>query len=704
MNESWRYLSAVIGGSMVLFASCSALRQPVGSHLNKIQKEAGRRNLVIAVPNFETTGEGMSASVESMIQDGEVELKRIREQDPVRLSFESTIRAIDDLNYRVQLMSNRIGWIKETHPLKAMREVAETMIARIEQWKIKVQYDEGVYKVVSGYQREKPKLVMEEKRLYEETLRDYRRAGFRLKSVERKKVEELRKELVVDEIRFGTNIRESISLLTFTKSELPGLSDAFLRSVRTGNDVYTLDANSRNHAVTILGQCQREETRKSLFVARSNVAREKNAVLMRKLLSLRAEIARRLGYKHWADYQIETKMMKSADRAKGFLKDLLIRLGPKFRAEMKKIQEMKARDTGDPQVKIYGWDLAYYDEQIYRNKYGVDTEALRVYFPMDNVLNGMFRIFETVFQLKISPVEPPYRWVPDVMFFAISDSKTDEPLGLLYIDPFPRDGKYRGFAEFELIGGKLLSDGRYQRPVMALVCNFRPPEGGRPSLMDYSEVGALFHEFGHALHGLLTRAKYAKFSGTNVPQDFVEVPSYTLVHWLWDRDVLKRLASDYRESSKTIPDETLDKVNGARIATSGKVYRRMAAMALVDLDLHMRSHVDSSFDVVARSNKVFGEAFLPMPLDTAFVAGFGHLALGYDAGYYGYAWSEVIAANLTTAFEKAPGKVMDSGIGLRLREEIYAMGGSRDPDESVRAFLGHPISIRAFLREIGIEK
>jgi thimet oligopeptidase len=255
---------------------------------------------------------------------------------------------------------------------------------------------------------------------------------------------------------------------------------------------------------------------------------------------------------------------------------------------------------------------------------------------------------------------------------------------------------------FPIIEGKQLADGTYQRPVMSMICNFPAPTKDHPSLMSHDDVETIFHEFGHAMHGVLTRAKYARFSGTSVPQDFVEAPSQMLENWPWDKSVLDTFAADYRDPSKKIPAEILARLKEARLATEGVRYRRQLAFGLMDLALHTQIAATNAAGALALSNQKLGDVFLPMVPDTAFIAYFGHI-IGYGGGYYGYAWADAIAADMATVFEKSPGGYFDQTAGLKLRKEIYEVGDSRDVNISIEKFLGRPRYTEPFLKRIGVE-
>ena len=395
-------------------------------------------------------------------------------------------------------------------------------------------------------------------------------------------------------------------------------------------------------------------------------------------------------------------MAKSGAAAKTFINDLIAGIQPKFDAEVTELRKLKVAETKDPNAQINIWDWRYYANQLKKQKYTVDTEALRVYFPFQQALEGMFKIYQNIFGLKFTRIEVPQKWVDDLQLYLVADAASGQPLGLFYLDMFPRDGKFNHFAEFGIVPGMLLPNGKYQRPTVALLCNFPPPSKDKPSLLSHSDVETLFHEFGHALHSIVTTAKTQRFSGTNVPADFVEAPSQMLQNWVWDKKVLDTFAADYRDPSKKIPAATIAKMKEAKLATVAVNYRRQFAFADIDLTLHDVHPEGQPYDCVAMSNPVLAKVFLPIDPNTAFVAYFGHL-VGYDGGYYGYAWADAIAADMATVFEAAPNGFLDKTAGMKLRNEIYAPGGSRDIDVSIHDFLGRDRSIQPFLKTLGIK-
>jgi thimet oligopeptidase len=387
-----------------------------------------------------------------------------------------------------------------------------------------------------------------------------------------------------------------------------------------------------------------------------------------------------------------------------FEEELTLGLQPKFAAELETLRALKAKHVGKADAQIDPWDITFYTNKLLKDKYAVDTEALRVYFPYQATLDGMFAIYQKIFGLKFTEVTPPYVWAPGVQLYVVQDSTSGAPMGAFYLDMFPREGKFNHFACFPQKAGGVMADGRYDLPVVALLCNFPAPSPDKPSLLKQSDVVTLFHEFGHVMHGMLSRSRFVAQTGFAVPQDFVEAPSQMLENWVWDKAVLDTFAADYRDSSKKIPAETIAALVAARQATEGYATRRQLSLGLLDLAMHAAPAAEAQkMDVVAVTNAVLKRVTIAPPPDTAFVAYFGHMA-GYDAGYYSYMWAKVMAIDMASVFKEAPGGFLDEKVGRRLRDEVYAVGHTRDVAESVEKFLGRKRSQEPFLEYVGIKK
>ena len=657
---------------------------------------------MLTLPTFESTPAEVAKTNDNTIARADKALDAIGRLDPKKVTFRNTFRALDDIQAEVTQEENRIEVLSQAHPDARVREAAIEAEQKFSDWAVGVDYRKDVYKAVKAFAATNPNLQGEDRRLFDEQLRDYRRAGLELPEDQQKEVEDLRKDLAKSQTLFEFNVNNAATPVKFTRAELEGVPDSLLAKLKTGEDEYVLDANVTFQMAEVMDNAVNEETRKKLYIARDNRARARNVDLLRKVLKLRADIAHTLGYNSWADYETETRMAKSGETALGFLEKLKDGLEPKYRAELAEFKQIKANSKGSttPEVKI--WDWRYCAEQLRQQKYQIDAEALRVYFPFENVLQGMFNVYERIFAIRIREVPPPSKYVDDLRLYAVIDKDSGAPLGMLYMDMFPRPGKFHHFANFSLIDGKRLENGKYQRPTTELICNFPPPTKDGPSLMSHDDVTTIFHEFGHAMHAILTQAKYVRFAGTNVPRDFVEAPSQMLEYFTWDKKVLDSFAADYRDPSKKIPQETLTQLKAADLATKGCFYRRQLSFGILDLTLHSGLTADQLTNLPDFSNKILGEVFLPPDPSTAMIASFDHL-MGYGAGYYGYAWADAIAADMASVFQTAPDGFLDSKIGRRLRDEIYAQGNSREIAVSIERFLRRKQSIDPFLKHVGIQ-
>jgi len=695
---------------LIMTASLTASRSsgqpaavPMGD-LAAFQARAAAYHSVVTLPVFETTTNEIQATLAGVIAGGNAALDRIGRLTPAQATFTNTFVALDDMSYQMETADNRLSLIEQTSTNADVRDAATDALKALDEWSVGIDYREDVYRVLKTWAATAPALAGEDQKLFTETLRDYRRAGLELPKAQRDEVEQRRKQLSALETDFENNVTKAEQALKFTKAELEGVPQDFLsqKGIQTGPDEYTLQANITFHYIMVEDNAKREATRQRMITAQYNLARAANLPLLQKILVLRDDIAHRLGYASYADYATETRMVKNSATALKFLEDLKTGLQPKFDTELEEFRQLKVKEIGDANAKINIWDWRYFANELRKTKYNVDAEQLRVYFPYQRVLDGMFAIYQRIFGLKFEQIQPPYQWIGDLQMYSVADAKTGEPLGLFYLDMYPREGKYNHFAQFGIIEGKRLPDGRYQRPVCALICNFPPPQPDKPSLLSHDEVVTIFHEFGHAMHTILTRAQYSRFSGTSVPRDFVEAPSQMLENWPWDKRVLDSFAADYRDPSKKIPPEILDQLKTARFATEGTFYRRQLSFAIMDLALHTQIHATNADQMLPLSNEILSDVSLPVPPDTAFVAYFGHI-IGYGAGYYGYAWADAIAADMATVFENAPDGFFDRTAGMRMRREIYEVGDSRDINVSIEKFLGRPRSINPFLKKIGIE-
>ncbi|MBC8406529.1 MAG: Zn-dependent oligopeptidase [Planctomycetes bacterium] len=689
--------------ALILFPSCATHVPQPKPQMEAFQIAAQSFQARLDMPIFERTPGEVEATVASVLATADAALDRLAGQDGRVVSFASSIAKLDDISYPVTTVLNRIYLMKETQPTAEMRDACTQAVNRLNEWGVQVAYREDVYLMCQAFldrytRGEVPKLEGEDQRLMLEVMRDYRRDGMTLEVATRTEVAALKNKLNKLESDFDTNITNAQVELYYSAEELEGLTDSFLQATRQSDGTHRVRVTVSSEYLSVMQNAVREETRKRCNRARYSVVQHENGPILENIVATRQQIAQLLGYANWADYKIEPKMAKDGATAMGFVTDLVQGLEPKFQQEVEILRKLKVEHTGDPEAQINFWDFRFYQTQYMKSGFGVDPEALRVYFPLKQVLAGMFDAYEHIFNLEFTPIRPDYKWVDDLELYVVSDSTSGEPLGMFYLDNFPREGKYNHFAQFDIIGGKRLADGNYQRPVVALVCNFTPGVSDAPALMSHNEVETIFHEFGHAMHSILTRVKFGRYAGANVARDFVEAPSQMFENWAWDPTVLKNFAADYRDPSKKIPVELLQKMKEADLATKGIYYRRQLALGLSDL----RMHTELDCDPKKAANDATNEVLFPVQEGTHFAAYWGHLT-GYDAGYYGYAWADAIAADMATVFQKAPKRYRDQEVGMRLRRQIYEVGGAVDPAVAVSRFLQREPDNKAFLQTLGIQ-
>ncbi len=674
--------------------------------LADFQAMAAHANNSLVLPVYPLTVADVHSQADSAIKTADTALTALAAQDPAKLDFANTFAAFDGITAKVTDVYLVLGTVAESSTDKAMRDAANDMSVKLQEWGVGLDYREDLYRALKAVAEAKPKLDAQQQRLVDEQMRTYRRAGLALPAAERAEVERLRKDLAGLNTQFAVNINEVQVPLDFTAEELAGLPQSFLDTpgMKQPDGRYRVMANVTWQYQTVSENADNPEVRRRMMVARYQLARETNTPVLSKLVVLRADIAHRLGYADWADYQTETRMVKTGAAALKFENDLVAGLQPKYAAEMETLRQLKVAQTGRADAQLERYDVRYYTNRLKKEKYAVDAEALRVYFPYQATLEGMFAIYQKIFGLKFTAVEPPYVWAPGVQLYVVQDSATRVPMGAFYLDMFPREGKFNHFACFTQKNGGYTAEGHYDLPVAALLCNFPAPSADKPSLLKHADVETLFHEFGHVMHHLLSRSRFVAQTGFAVPQDFVEAPSQMLENWVWDKAVLDTFAADYRDSTKKIPAETIAAMVAARQATEGWNERRQLSIGLLDLGLHTLSPDDAWLaDVVKMSNDTVARVTIAPPPDTFWAAYIGHLA-GYDAAYYGYLWAKVIAIDMASEFKKAPGGFLDEKVGRRLRDEVYGVGNTRDVAESVEKFLGRPRSQEPFLEYVGIKK
>ena len=614
-------------------------------------------------------------------------------------TFANTLAPLDEVRDTLGTASGRYGFLAYVAQDAELRDVALDYEQRLDTYATQVGFREDVYRAVREYEsgEEARALQGEDARLLAFTLRDYRRNGFELDAERRARVQELKERLVALGTEFRRNIDEYDDALLLTREELEGLPDSYIqrldRQETAAGERFRVSLDYPEF-YPFMESAEHEGRRRELFLKNHTKAADVNLPLLAEALAVRDEIAGLLGYESWAHYGVEVKMARTSDAVLHFLVDLERRVRVKADVDLEGLLQAKREHSGDPAARLEMWDWRFYQQRILRERYDVDQFKVAEYFPLEPTLQGMFDVYQRLVGVRFERVEQTHAWHPDVRLYRVADADDGHHIGHFYMDLHPRPDKYGHAAAFTLRSGRQLADGEYQGGVSAIVANFTKPAAGSPSLLRHSEVETLFHEFGHILHQVMTRATYARFSGTAVERDFVEAPSQMLEHWCWEPRVLEGFAR-HVETGEPLPADLLRRMLEAKNVGSGVHYLRQIYFARLDMAYHAPGRVKDTDAIAQELHPITGFDFPP---ETHFQAGFGHL-FGYDAGYYGYLWSQVFGDDMFTRFQAED----DAQVGRDYRRLILEMGGTRDGVDLLRDFLGREPSNEAFLREIGLE-
>jgi oligopeptidase A len=430
-----------------------------------------------------------------------------------------------------------------------------------------------------------------------------------------------------------------------------------------------------------------------------------NEGLIREIITLRNEKASILGKDSFPDLVLARRMAKDGKTALAFVEDLYEKTKDARDEEYEALKAFKAEQTGTEPALMNPWEIAYWAEKRRKALYDFDEEEVRPYFPTESVMNGMFKLVEQVFDIKVEEITDPKPegWHPEVKLFSIQDATTGHQLGCFYTDWYPRESKRDGAWMNYLITGKAGPDGKLS-PHLGLMCgNLMPPVGDKPALLTHRDVETIFHEFGHLIHHLLSDVKIRSLCGVNVAWDFVELPSQIMENWCWERVSLDLFARHY-ETGEPIPEELFQKMIAARNYGAGGLQMRQLFFGKMDLSLHLHFDPESDEDLDEFIEKATEDYKVKTTVDyPSNIRQFGHLfagATGYAAGYYSYKWAEVLDADAFTRFQKEG--IMNQETGKAFRECILSKGNSDEPGTLFRNFMGRDPDPMALLRRLGL--
>lgn len=611
-------------------------------------------------------------------------------------NFENTVYAIESSNNDISSHVSFMAMLLRVSPDASVREAAHQAIQQIEQAMIDIEYDEELYKAVKTVEAKGEHYKGEDAKLFSDMLRLYRRTGFELPLKIREQLKMNFKRLAELALEFEVNIDKWQDAIWVTKEELDGLSERYINQLQQNAEgKYRVSLETPDY-MPFMQQAKSGSLRKVLMDKYFQKGGERNMEILKEVLDLRYKNARLLGYEDHAEFATEIRMAKKPQAVRQFLKDLRDKTKPLVEKEIAELTALKKRLTGDETAKFEYYDYFYLIEQWKKERFNIDTETIREYFPFSVVKQGMFGIYEKLFSVVFTRVHDYPVWHEDVEVYRVNN--TDGVLvGYFMLDLYPRTNKYGHACMVPLVSGHETSyrGDVYSTPLAGMITNFPKPTKDNPSLLSIDEVETFFHEFGHVIHGVLTGARYESQSGTSVARDFVEAPSQMLEYWVWNKETLSLLSGHYADNSRKLPDDMLDNLLAAKYHAFACWTTRQLVFGFLDFAIHTGKF---ERDMNTVYNDLMKEFFgFTLPVENRFAAGFGHL-MGYDAGYYGYMWSLVFAADMFTRFEKEG--LLNQKTGMEYRQWILEKGSSMDEMELVRGFLGREPNNEAFLKEL----
>ncbi len=497
-------------------------------------------------------------------------------------------------------MFGRTAFMGYVHPDEETRSTGKQLEEQISKWGVELAFRSDLYEAVKAFSQtdEASELTGERKRLLEFSLRDFRKAGHELAAEKRSRLKDLSNRLIELGVKFESNIAEWDDVLVVSRDDLDGMPKWFADSLEPGDNEGELRITmAYPHVIPFVQNSSRRDLREALMFKFNNRAREDNRRILEEAVEIRQEVADLFGQASWAHHTLDERMAENPENVIEFYDSLRDPLQSAAAEEIEVMTRLLRRDTGDDDAVLQAYDWQYYDTQLRKTEYGVDPDEVSNYFPLQQVLDGMFEITAEVFGLSYERVEAA-TWHPDVITYAISDADSGELISHFYMDLFPREGKFSHAAAFTLVPGRRLADGSYQHPVSAIVANLPKPGAERPSLLQHQDVETMFHEFGHILHQTLTRTELVEFSGTNVERDFVEAPSQIMQHWTWKPDVLQRFAR-HHDTGEPIPAELVDQLVAAKNLNVALTKLRQMSYGTLDMNLHGPS-TDRDLDLALR--------------------------------------------------------------------------------------------------------
>ncbi|MDR7331668.1 M3 family metallopeptidase [Roseateles asaccharophilus] len=586
------------------------------------------------------------------------------------------LAALDDLTVYFEDHQYPNDFILNVHPVKAIRDAAQACSLRWADFSSSLGQNEKLFRALQKAPK-KDGIDAEFVRLASGQFED---TGVALPKAKRERAKQILDKLTELDQQFNKNIRDAGTRVAFTEAELKGVPASVWEKAKRdeqGRIVLGVDYPSY---VPVMRSAESEAARQRMWLAKTNEGGQPNLDLLAQIVTLRGEYAKLFGFDNYVDFNLRRRMAKDGATATKFLDSVTGAVNAREKTELQELRAAKAQHVGTAldATTVQRWDATFYGERLKREKFSVDQNAFRPYFPPQASLEFSMKIIEQLMGVKYQRVDNTL-WHDEVQTYVVSDAASGQPIAQMYVDLYPRDGKYNHAAVWPLRGSATRAG---RTPAAALVVNF-----DRQGLT-LDEVETLLHELGHAVHVNLSKTRYAATAGTAVMHDFVEAPSQMLEDWVYDKNVLKLMQAVCADC-KPVPDAMVAQAQAAKHYGKGGQFGRQHLYASYDITLHQQAKPEP----LPLWAKMEGATPLGHVKDTKFPAGFAHIAGGYGAGYYGYLWSLVVAMDLRTAFEKDK---LGADAGKRYRDAVLGQGAQKPAPELVKDFLGRESNSQAF--------
>lgn len=664
------------------------------------------------IPFHVLSAEMIQPTIDQALELASRELASLKETSGPR-TFENTMRALDNLGLTLDFSLGIISHLESVATTPEWRKEYNAILPRVTEFKSKIILDEGLWKALKEFAatEEAEALSGERKRYLTKTIDDFERNGADLSPQNKERLSKINTELAELTNTFSQNALDATNHFEFVTTDerdlagLPASAREMGRAAAAAKGVdgwrFTLQGPS---FVAVMTYADSQRIRELFYRAHSTRCASgqfDNVKLIYRILELRREKANLLGFKDFSDLILADRMAKHGERAVSFTSELGEKIAPFFRKDHEEISAFVRENYDIASEQLQPWDMAYYAEKMRLARYEFDEEELRPYFPLPQVLNGLFQIVEKTFGITVKENPALTKWDDSVQTFSAYDATSGELLGHFYSDLFPRENKRGGAWMNGLVTHITHGD---PLPHVGLIAgNFTPPTESAPSLLTHDEVITLFHEFGHLMHQLCSKTELRSLSMDGVAWDFIELPSQIMENWCWEREALDLFASHHTSGAK-IPENLFQKMIAAKNFRSASLMTRQLGFSVIDLELHRTYSRERDGEVLDYCRERLNSfSALPVPKDYAMIAAFTHLfssPVAYASGYYSYQWAEVLDADAFSRFQREG--LLNERVGREFRDKVLSRGDSADPEQLFKSFMGREPNPQALLERSGL--